>query len=100
MDLATALGKEPPPRAVLAGALVNELAALFADYPALGFEPYRSEWRSADFLRGRAVRVDDAMGHGGGTALGIDADGALLVETDAGERRRIVAGDVSIRSAL
>jgi BirA family transcriptional regulator, biotin operon repressor / biotin---[acetyl-CoA-carboxylase] ligase len=31
VDLKTALGKEPPPRAVLAGALVNELAALFAD---------------------------------------------------------------------
>jgi len=99
VDLATALGKEPPPRVVLAGALVNELAALLADYPALGFEPYRSEWRAADFLRGRAVRLDDPMGCRGGTALGIDADGALLVETEAGERRRVVAGDVSIRSA-
>ncbi len=33
IDLETALGREPPPRAVLAGALVNELAELFADYP-------------------------------------------------------------------
>jgi BirA family biotin operon repressor/biotin-[acetyl-CoA-carboxylase] ligase len=71
---------------------------LFADYPALGFAAYRSEWRAADFLRGRAVRLDDAVGHLVGTALGIDADGALLIETQAGERRRIVAGDVSVRS--
>lgn len=97
IDLETALAKEPPPRAVLAGALVNELAALFADYPSQGFAAYRSEWRSADFLRGRAVRLDEPAGPSFGTAVGIDADGGLLVETQAGERLRIVAGDVSIR---
>ena len=97
-DLATALGEPPPRRAALAGALVNELVALFADYPSSGFAAYRTEWRSADFLRGRAVRLDDAAGASFGTALGIDAGGALLVEAAAGERRRIVAGDVSVRS--
>ncbi len=90
--------QEPPPRAVLAGALVNELAALLADYPTQGFAAYRTEWRSADFLRGRAVRLDEPAGRVFGTALGIDSDGALLVETEAGERRRVVAGDVSVRS--
>jgi BirA family biotin operon repressor/biotin-[acetyl-CoA-carboxylase] ligase len=99
IDLATALGSEPPARAVLAGALVNELAALFADYPLQGFAAYRSEWRAADFLRGRAVQLDEAAGRLCGTAAGIDADGALLVETAGGERRRVVAGDVSVRSA-
>jgi BirA family biotin operon repressor/biotin-[acetyl-CoA-carboxylase] ligase len=97
VDLETALGREPPPRAVLAGSLVNELAALFADYPTAGFAAYRTEWRSADFLRGRAVRVDEPAGRVNGTALGIDAGGALLVETEAGERRCVVAGDVSVR---
>jgi BirA family biotin operon repressor/biotin-[acetyl-CoA-carboxylase] ligase len=98
IDLTTALGREPPPRAVLAGALVNELAALFADYPTQGFAAYRTEWRAADFLRGRVVGLDEPAGRLFGTALGIDADGALLVETEAGERRRVVAGDVSVRS--
>jgi BirA family biotin operon repressor/biotin-[acetyl-CoA-carboxylase] ligase len=98
IDLSTALGREPPPRAVLAGALVNELAELFADYPEQGFAAYRSEWRAGDYLRGRGVRLDDAAGPISGTAVGIDADGALLVETAAGERRRVVAGDVSVRS--
>jgi BirA family biotin operon repressor/biotin-[acetyl-CoA-carboxylase] ligase len=97
IDLKTALGVQPPPRAVLAGALVNELAALLADYPAQGFAAYRSEWRSADFLRGRSVRLEEPTGRVNGTALGIDADGALLVETESG-RRRVVAGDVSVRS--
>jgi biotin-(acetyl-CoA carboxylase) ligase len=31
-------------------------------------------------------------------ALGIDPDGALLLETTEGVRRRVVAGDVSVRS--
>jgi len=97
VDLATALGRAPPPRAVLAAGLVNEIAALLADYPAQGFAAYRTEWRSADFLRGRAVRLDEGTGRLFGTALGIDADGALLVETDGG-KRRVVAGDVSVRS--
>ena len=97
VDLTTALGRAPPPRAVLAAGLVNEIAALLADYPAQGFAAYRTEWRSADFLRGRVVRLDDAAGRLFGTALGIDADGALLVETDGG-KRRVVAGDVSVRS--
>jgi BirA family transcriptional regulator, biotin operon repressor / biotin---[acetyl-CoA-carboxylase] ligase len=99
IDLETALGKPPPPRVVLGATLVNELAELFADYPAHGFAAYRTEWRAADFLRGRPVRIDEAPGPVVGTALGIDADGALLVETEAGERRRVVAGDVSVRSA-
>ena len=98
VDLKTALREEPPPRAVLAAALVNELSTLLVDYPARGFSAYRTEWRSADFLRGRSVRLDEPTGRLVGTALGIDADGALLVETDAGKRRRVVAGDVSVRS--
>jgi BirA family biotin operon repressor/biotin-[acetyl-CoA-carboxylase] ligase len=99
IDLKTALGREPPPRAVLAGALVNELAALLADYPTQGFAAYRSEWRSADFLRGRSVHLEEPTGRVRGTALGIDADGALLIETESG-RRRVVAGDVSVRSGV
>ena len=42
--------------------------------------------------------MDDAAAPLTGTAFGIDADGALLVETASGERRRVVAGDVSVRS--
>jgi BirA family biotin operon repressor/biotin-[acetyl-CoA-carboxylase] ligase len=98
VDLATALHGEPPPRAELVAALVNALAELFASYPATGFDAYRDDWGNVDFLRGRAVRLDEASGAVVGTALGIDLDGALLIETAAGVRRRVVAGDVSVRS--
>ena len=44
------------------------------------------------------MTLDEAAGHVTGTALGIEADGALLIETALGSRRRVVAGDVSVRS--
>ncbi len=98
IDLTTALGRAPPQRAALTGALVNELAELAADYEELGFAAYRGEWRTADFLRGRAVRLDDAGGAVFGTAAGIDAAGALLVDMPDGKRQRIIAGDVTVRA--
>jgi BirA family biotin operon repressor/biotin-[acetyl-CoA-carboxylase] ligase len=97
VDLLTALGHVPP-RVAVVGALVNGLAELFDDYGRSGFAAYRSEWRAVDYLRGRNVRLDDAAGSVNGTAVGIDADGALLIETAPGTRRRVVAGDVSVRS--
>ena len=99
VDLATARGGTPPSRLALAAALVAELAELFADYAAAGFAAYRGDWRAADFLKGRQVRLDEAGNALTGIAVGIEADGALVVETAAGARRRVIAGDVSVRSA-
>jgi BirA family biotin operon repressor/biotin-[acetyl-CoA-carboxylase] ligase len=98
VDLASALGRAPPSRVLLVGALVNALAELVATYPATGFAAYRDDWRAADCLHGREVRLDGFGGPVKGTAHGIDHDGALLLETPSGERRRVVAGDVSVRS--
>lgn len=99
VDLATAKAGAPPSRLALAAALVDEFAELFATYATVGFAAYRADWRAADFLKGRQVRLDDAGAALIGTARGIEADGALVVETASGVRRRVVAGDVSVRSA-
>lgn len=98
VDLATAMQRAPPPRLALAAALVDALAELFSDYAAEGFAAYRNDWRAADFLKGRHVRLDEAAGPVAGMALGIEADGALVIETAPGARRRVIAGDVSVRS--
>ncbi len=97
VDLATAMGA-PPPRAVLAAALIDGLTELFAAYATVGFGAYRGEWRAGDFLRGRAVRLDEVAGPVIGTARGIEEDGALIVEMPNGQRRRVIAGDVTVRS--
>jgi BirA family transcriptional regulator, biotin operon repressor / biotin---[acetyl-CoA-carboxylase] ligase len=96
-DLARATGGHPPPRTRLALALIAGFADLFATYAATGFDPYREEWRRADYLNGRRVRLEDASGPAFGVAAGIEADGALLVDMAAGERRRVISGDVSVR---
>jgi BirA family biotin operon repressor/biotin-[acetyl-CoA-carboxylase] ligase len=99
VDLATATSGAPPARAVLAARLIEGLAGLFADYATAGFAPYRADWRAADMLRDRRVTLDDVAGSMSGTARGIEADGALVLEGANGTRRRVLSGDVSVRSA-
>ena len=97
VDLATAMDRDPPSRETLAVEIVAAIVELFAAYPAEGFAPYRGDWRDADFLKGRRVRLDGAAGVLAGTALGIETDGALIVETEPGVRARVISGDVSVR---
>jgi BirA family biotin operon repressor/biotin-[acetyl-CoA-carboxylase] ligase len=86
-----------PPRTELALALIAAFADLFVSYAATGFAPYRDEWRSADSLKGRPIRVQAPSEAWFGTAAGIDNDGALLVTTPDGSCRRVHSGDVSVR---
>ena len=75
-------------RAALAGALLRELRELFADAPA------RLEGSLGEEVRRRDVlRVRSASGPMG-VARGIEPSGALRVEDEEGEIRRIVAGTV------
>jgi BirA family biotin operon repressor/biotin-[acetyl-CoA-carboxylase] ligase len=99
IDLATAVPLARPSRLSVAARLVDGLAELFAGYATSGFAPFRAEWAQADSLSGRRVTLDDAGGPIAGTAAGIEADGALVIETDGGRRRRVVSGEVSVRSA-
>ena len=98
VDLAEATGGHPPERAALAGALVDELAALAFAFDRHGLAPYRAELAAADALLDRMVLVDEAGSAVGGIARGIDEHGALIVELAGGARRRVLAGDVSIRA--
>jgi BirA family biotin operon repressor/biotin-[acetyl-CoA-carboxylase] ligase len=62
-----------------------------------GFEAVRPRFEARFRMAGRPVRVQG--GPGGelaGVARGIDADGALLVETSGGELARVIAGDVTL----
>ena len=98
-DLAGALRGAAIDRSVLAAALIERLVELFAGFADEGFGPYRDEWVAAHVLDGRRVDLETDAGRLTAVVRGIDADGALLVEDDAGARRRIVAGDVSVRES-
>jgi BirA family biotin operon repressor/biotin-[acetyl-CoA-carboxylase] ligase len=94
-DLRSITGNAPP-RTELALALIAAFTDVFNSYAATGFAPYRGEWRSADSLKGRPIRIQAASGAWFGTAAGIDDDGALLVTTADGGCRRVASGEVSV----
>ena len=97
-DLASATGAAVD-RSTLAARLVEQLVELFANFAATGFAPYRAEWLDAHVLDGQSVELSSAAGVDYGTVRGIEADGALIIEDAAGDRRRIISGDVTVRAS-
>lgn len=95
-DLAS-LGSRVP-RSGVAAALVAELALMLEEFGARGMAAFADEWRAADSLADRRVRVLQDGREFEGLARGVDADGALLVEAPGGQRR-VLSGEVSVRSA-
>ncbi len=69
------------------------LAAGLVIWREKGFEPLREAWLEAGPAIGSATTVNPGKGPVNGTFAGLDADGALLLDTAAG-RQRILAGDV------
>ena len=63
-----------------------------AQYVRSGLQPMLPELSRHDILRDRKVRVDDRAG----TARGIDADGALLLEDTNGQVHRVLSGSVEM----
>ncbi len=96
IDLAGMTVGRPPSRNDLAARLIEGYCELFRRFEIGGFGGYRGAFLEADYLRQRPVVVTDGPNRVSGVATGVDAGGALIVETEAGTRR-IVSGDVSVR---
>ena len=98
-DTATSLsilaGHAVDRRALLA-AILREMETLYAAVQREGFAPVFDAWRELSVTLGQEVRVLGVNETFEGTAADIDETGALLVDTPEG-RRRVLAGDVSIR---
>jgi BirA family biotin operon repressor/biotin-[acetyl-CoA-carboxylase] ligase len=89
-------GRTPDRNAVVA-ALLRYLLPALEVFPRDGFTPYLAAWNEYDALFDRGVRVDNAGECTRGVARGVDAHGALLVETPGGVHR-FISGEVSVRS--
>lgn len=87
-----------PPRNRLACRVLDAVIEAGERFTESGFEGFRREWDVLDVVRDRPVELRDGARVMRGIARGVDADGALLLETDGG-RQRIVSGDVSLRPA-
>jgi len=85
-----------PGRNTIAGAIIDELLRMLADFERGGFSDFRESWAALDVLAGRPaeVVVGDAVVRG--VARGIDAHGALLLER-SGRLEAFVSGEVSLR---
>lgn len=85
------------PRNRMAGVLLDELLRMLGQFQQEGFAAFFDAWMALDALRGRPAQVQSTTGDVmSGTALGVDAEGALLL--DCGDRvQRFVSGEVSLR---
>jgi BirA family biotin operon repressor/biotin-[acetyl-CoA-carboxylase] ligase len=87
-----------PSRNLLLARLLASLADVLDEYERTGFAGFAGEWQARHAHAGRLVRIlADGAEPVEGRCAGVDADGALLLETAAG-LKRIVSGDVSLRA--
>jgi BirA family biotin operon repressor/biotin-[acetyl-CoA-carboxylase] ligase len=84
---------DPPAREVLAGTLVDSLYRTFSRFEESGFAGFADDWRQHDWLRDREITVDMPDKQVTGIALGVDDDGALIVNGKSG-RTRVISGSI------
>ena len=77
------------------GRITPQLVKAVLDFAEQGMGPLLSAYRGRDALYGREVVCSDGLS---GTARGVDAQGALLLETALG-LRKISSAEVSVRPA-
>ncbi|HEV7607502.1 MAG TPA: biotin--[acetyl-CoA-carboxylase] ligase [Steroidobacteraceae bacterium] len=85
-----------PDRNLIVAALLARLVPALEGFPRHGLAPHLDNWHDCDALRESEVRVENAGEITRGVARGVDAHGALLVETPAGVRR-FISGEVTVR---
>ena len=90
------LGKRNIDRTELFIRILEAFDELYLSVEKDGFSEVLDEWRRYSVTLGQQVNVIGVKETFSGTAADIDDDGALLIDTPTG-RRRVLAGDVSIR---
>ncbi len=61
-------------------------------------EALHERWNRLSMVMGKEVRIHSREGDIRGLALRIDPSGALIIRDEKGEERRIISGDVSLRT--
>lgn len=96
-DLQAYLG--PVDRNVLLLHLIEALDADLARFECDGFAAFHDDWHACHAHQGQPVCIQAAHGEAiSGVALGVDAQGALLLETPVGVRS-FHSGEVSLRAS-
>jgi biotin-[acetyl-CoA-carboxylase] ligase BirA-like protein len=90
------LSADLPSRSELVAALLACGIAGLREFERAGLAPFQAGYAQADALHGLPVVASGGAQTLQGTACGIDADGALLIQSAAG-LQRVLSGDVSVR---
>lgn len=96
-ELAALPGAGTLSRNRLAGALIEQLFEVLNGFEQHGLQPYLDEWHRHDIAAGRPVSLQLPHATVQGMARGVDASGALLIETGNGQQQRFLSGEVSLR---
>ncbi|APG26573.1 biotin--[acetyl-CoA-carboxylase] ligase [Syntrophotalea acetylenivorans] len=92
-SLAIARGQEVS-RLLFTRTLLEHLDQLYDQYRREGFQPILQAWQGFFALTGRQVEVDCQGRLLQGQVVGLDDDGALLLQMADGRQERVLAGDV------
>jgi biotin-(acetyl-CoA carboxylase) ligase len=95
VSLREALGRDID-RNVFAAALLSRLEKWHHTFATRGPDAVRVAWQARDALRGRRLEARSGNAICEGWCRGIDVDGSLVLEDDAGQARRIVSGAVRV----
>jgi BirA family biotin operon repressor/biotin-[acetyl-CoA-carboxylase] ligase len=74
--------------------LLEELETWYEVFLEEGGTIILNAWRDRARIQGKQVNVTSFGEMLRGVAIDVDSDGALILETETGERKRVVAGDV------
>ncbi|MCP4597470.1 bifunctional biotin--[acetyl-CoA-carboxylase] ligase/biotin operon repressor BirA [Neptuniibacter sp.] len=97
-DLKTIAGTRVS-RNQLMGHILNELVSSLESFEAEGFSELAEEWQSYHALQGQQVALQLGNGTVVGVCQGIDASGALLLDTESG-REVFHGGEISVQRTL
>jgi BirA family biotin operon repressor/biotin-[acetyl-CoA-carboxylase] ligase len=80
--------------------LLQELEKWYTIFMKQGSAFILKAWRDRAHLKGRRVKVTSFGETLSGIAVDVDSDGALILETANGKRKRVVAGDIEYRKKV
>jgi BirA family biotin operon repressor/biotin-[acetyl-CoA-carboxylase] ligase len=97
---ATSLKREtgrPISRKAFVSVLLEELERWYGIFLKEGGSPLIKAWKARAQIEGKRVRVTSFGEVLTGRAVDVDSDGALILTTGDGERKRVVAGDIEYK---
>lgn len=89
---------QPVSRHQLLVSLLDTLLPSLPRYEQSGLDSFRNDWQRCDVLAGKPVQLLLPQRTVRGRAMGIDAQGNLILEEQDGSRRSYSSGEISLRA--